>query len=347
MADEAARRRAPGRAGRARVCAGVRCATTAGRGCRPPPGTCGAARRAVAAEARGHDAPTSSTAGARSRWPWRAGPACRRERELLYDVRGFFADERVEIRLLARGGLLDRAGAARRGRQPGARRRARGPDRGRPGRLRSGAEPAAAARACIPTCGGPRRASRPAPPGSRPEYGLAYSGSLGTWYLAREMVAFARRGVAALVPGRSLFLTPQVAARRARPAPPTRLGRVVQRSPRDVPAWLRRARACLLLHPPHARQARLLPDQARPRPWPAGCPWPANRGIGDLDRSWRRSGVGVLRRRGARRPRTAPRPERLAALLGDPGAARALPPLAEKPLRSGAGRSQRIMRSIG
>jgi glycosyltransferase involved in cell wall biosynthesis len=208
---------------------------------------------------------------------------------LLYDVRGFFSDERVETGSWQRGSLLDRAVRRMEGanlqRADGAvvltRHAAEALRRRRPSlpSLR-----------VIPTCADvsvftPRTAGR------KPEFGLVYSGSLGTWYMAEEMMAFARAAAGA-VPGPTLFLTPQ-------PEEVTRLGsapewaeiRAVQ--PGAVPEWLRRASALFFFIRPVPSKRASCPTKFA-EGLASGLPVVCNRGIGDLDDIIEREGVGVL-----------------------------------------------------
>jgi glycosyltransferase involved in cell wall biosynthesis len=228
---------------------------------------------------------------------------------LLYDVRGFFSDERVQAGSWRAGGFVDRfvrlTEAQNLRRADGAvaltrlaalellRRR-----------------PSLPVHRVIPTCADTSvftpRASR-----QEPRYGLVFSGSLGTWYLAKEMVAFAR-SVAEFVPGRTLFLTPQAEHGR-------RLGvtadwaEIRSVDPGAVASWLRRARALFFLGPPAPSRfpTKFAEGLA------AGLPVVCNRGIGDLDDVVEKERVGILV--GSLSPegyREAGR--RLRALLEDP-----------------------------
>jgi glycosyltransferase involved in cell wall biosynthesis len=141
----------------------------------------------------------------------------------------------------------------------------------------------------IPTCADvsvftPRTAGR------KPEFGLVYSGSLGTWYMAEEMMAFAR-SAAGSVPGPTLFLTPQPEeVTRLGPAPEWAEIRAVE--PRAVPEWLRRASALLFFRSIPSNRASCPTKFAEGLA--SGLPVVCNRGIGDLDDIIEREGVGVL-----------------------------------------------------
>jgi glycosyltransferase involved in cell wall biosynthesis len=208
---------------------------------------------------------------------------------LLYDVRGFFSDERVESGSWRPGSFLDRA--VRRT-EAGNLKRADGVvvlTRGAAETLRR-RRPSLSSLRVIPTCVDvsifkPRR------PEQKPEFGLVYSGSLGTWYMAQEMMAFAR-SAAGVVPGPTLFLTPQPEeVRRLGPTPELADIRTVE--PGAVPEWLRRASALLFF------SRRSTSDRARcPTKFAeglaSGLPVVCNRGIGDLEDVVEREGVGVL-----------------------------------------------------
>jgi glycosyltransferase involved in cell wall biosynthesis len=208
---------------------------------------------------------------------------------ILYDVRGLFSDERVESGSWRQGGVLDRAvrrtEAANLRRADGVvvltRRAAEALWRRRPSlpSLR-----------VIPTCADVS-VFRPRTPGQKPEFGLVYSGSLGTWYMAKEMVAFARSATGAL-PGRALFLTPQPEeVRRLGATPEWAEIRTVE--PGAVPEWLRRASALFFFSRGKASDRARCPTKFG-EGLASGLPVICNRGIGDLDNIVEREGVGVL-----------------------------------------------------
>jgi glycosyltransferase involved in cell wall biosynthesis len=207
---------------------------------------------------------------------------------LLYDVRGFFSDERVETGSWQRGSFLDRVvrwmEAANLRRADGAvvltRHAAETLCRRRP---------SLPALRVIPTCADvsiftPRTAGR------KPEFGLVYSGSLGTVYMTEEMMAFARSAAGA-VPGPTLFLTPQ-------PEEVTRRGPALEWAeirtvePEAVPEWLRRASALFFFRSISSSRASCPTKFAEGLA--SGLPVVCNRGIGDLDDIIEREGVGVL-----------------------------------------------------
>jgi len=232
---------------------------------------------------------------------------------LLYDVRGFFSDERAETGSWRRGSLLDRAvrrmeaanlqradGAVVLTRHAGEALRQRRPLLG-PLRV-------------IPTCADVS-AFKPRAPGQEPEFGLVYTGSLGTWYMADEMVAFAR-SAAGTVPGPTLFLTPEPEeVRRLGATPDWAEIRTVE--PRAVAEWLRRATAMFFFIKPIPSKRASCPTKFA-EGLASGLPVICNRGIGDLDDIVERERVGVLVD-GFSEAAYSAAVRRLKGLLGDPG----------------------------
>lgn len=232
---------------------------------------------------------------------------------LLYDMRGFYADERVESGSWSRGSWLDRW--VRRSEAENLRRATGVVVLTRAARaILQQRHPRLSPLEVVPTCVDTSRFS-PAPPGApRPEFGLAYCGSLGTWYLSREMVEFARVA-RAFLPERPLFLTPQPEeARRAGATPDWAEVRSV--SPAEVPGWLRRCRALLFFIRPSPAKRASCPTKFA-EGLATGLPIVANLGIGDLDQIVEAEGVGVLVKGfGSDAYREAL--DRLRALLQDP-----------------------------
>ena len=147
------------------------------------------------------------------------------------------------------------------------------------------------------------------------EFGLAYCGSLGGWYMSREMVAFARVA-SQRIPGKVLFLTPQVdEARRAGALPDWAV--TVAARPAEVPGWLRRARASFFFVRPTPAKRASSPTKLA-ESLASGLPLAANPGIGDVEAVLEPQRVGVLVcsfDEGTYRGAAA----RLARLLADPG----------------------------
>lgn len=208
---------------------------------------------------------------------------------LLYDMRGFFSDERVETGSWRRGSLLDRVVR----RMEAANMKAAG---GAVVLTRHAAEAVRRRRASIPslrvipTCADVS-VFRPRTQGEKAEFGLVYSGSLGTWYMADEMVAFARLAAGA-VPGATLFLTSQAEeVRRVGATPDWAEVRTVE--PGAVGGWLRRASALFFFIRPIPSKRASCPTKFA-EGLASGLPVICNRGIGDLDDVVEREGVGVL-----------------------------------------------------
>jgi glycosyltransferase involved in cell wall biosynthesis len=166
---------------------------------------------------------------------------------------------------------------------------------------------------------------RPRAEDQKPEFGLVYNGSLGTWYMAEAMVAFARLA-AGVVPGPTLFLTPE-------PEEVVRLGatpdwaQALTVEPGAVAEWLRRASALFFFIRPIASKRASCPTKLA-EGLATGLPVVCNRGIGDLDDIVEREGVGVLVD-GFSEAAYSVAVRRLARLLEDPGLAERCRRLAE------------------
>jgi hypothetical protein len=176
----------------------------------------------------------------------------------------------------------------------------------------------------IPTCTD-LSAYTPRGGGQTPEYGLVYSGSLGTWYMTREMVDFARIA-SERIPGRVLFLTRQVVeARRAGVS--ADWAELRSATPAEVPVWLRNARAVFFFITPTPAKQASCPTKLG-EALATGLPIVTNLGVGDIDATLEREGVGVLvdsfSPDGYRRAA-----DRLHGLLRDPGTAARCRHLAE------------------
>jgi len=207
---------------------------------------------------------------------------------LLYDVRGFFSDERVEGGSWKPGSVLDRA--VRR-LEAGNLRSARGlvvltqaaldvlvERRAQPPPYR-----------VIPTCAATDVFHPPTDHTPR-RHGLVYSGSLGSVYMTEEIVAFAR--MASPLLGRTLFLTPHVDLAR-RSGATASWADVKTVTPEQVPHELRTTRAAFFFCRPGPGRRASFPTKLA-EALATGLPVVANRGIGDLDRILEQESVGVL-----------------------------------------------------
>lgn len=208
---------------------------------------------------------------------------------VLYDVRGLFADERVEAGSWARGGMVDRM--VRRAEAANLRRAdgivtltAAARD------VLASRRPAMPPHRVIPTCAD-TRVFRPRAAGETADYSVLYSGSLGGWYLTAEMVAFARAASEAMG-AKAMFLTPHVEAARRAGADES-WADVREAHPEEVPAWLRRAQAAFFFITPSPAKRASCPTKFA-EALATGIPVVANRGVGDLDEVIAAHRVGVL-----------------------------------------------------
>jgi glycosyltransferase involved in cell wall biosynthesis len=212
-----------------------------------------------------------------------------RSARLLYDVRGFFSDERVESGSWRRGSFVDRV----------VQRIETGNIRCGDGAVvltepaiqkLLGRRPSLPFYRVIPTCVD-LSAFTPRAAEQKPEFGLVYSGSLGTWYMAKEMVAFAR-WMAEFVPEPTLFLTPQTKQARELGVS-TEWAELRALDPDQVASWIRRARALFFFIRPVPSKRASCPTKLA-EGLACGLPIVCNRGIGDLDEIVEKENVGVL-----------------------------------------------------
>ena len=212
------------------------------------------------------------------------GPSVR----LLYDIRGFFSDERVEGGSWPRGGIVDRAVGRL---EAGNWSRAAGfvvlTEAAR--RRLAERHPSLPPHRVIPTCVDLER-FRPSMDRT-PEFSVVYGGSMGSAYPSDAIVAFAR-AAARNLSAPALFLTPhQDEARRAGATP--EWSEVFTVPSAEMPRWLQRCRAAFCLYRPGSYLAATSPTKIG-EALAMGLPVAVNRGIGDLDSIIEGSAVGVL-----------------------------------------------------
>jgi glycosyltransferase involved in cell wall biosynthesis len=213
------------------------------------------------------------------------GPGIR----VLHDMRGFFSDERVETGSWRRGSILDRAVTRI---ETGNLERADGVvvlTRHAANIVRR-KRPSLRSIRVVPTCAD-LSVFKPRALGQMPEFGLVYSGSVGTWYMTKEMVAFGR-SAAGVLPGKVLFLTPEPEEFSLLGATPD-WAEIHSVEPRAVGEWLRRAAAMFFFIRPIPSKRASCPTKFA-EGLASGLPVVCNRGIGDLDDIVEQESVGVL-----------------------------------------------------
>jgi glycosyltransferase involved in cell wall biosynthesis len=262
---------------------------------------------------------------------------------VLHDMRALFSAERVASSSWAAGGALDRW--VRRAEEANLRRAdalvtltERGHAQVAP-HLRPGVPTAV-----IPTCVD-LEAFTPRPPGVPAAYGIAYSGSLGALYLAREMVDFAR-AFSTRTGSRALFMTPQPEVARAAGLDAS-WADVGAEAPAAVPARLRTARAVLFFLREYAGAAAACPTKFA-EALACGLPVVCTRGIGDLDRLLAEERIGVLLD-GFTPAAVAAGQDALLALLAEPDLAARCRGVAERRfgLAQGVAAYHRLYRELG
>jgi glycosyltransferase involved in cell wall biosynthesis len=208
---------------------------------------------------------------------------------LIYDVRGLFADERVESGSWRAGSLLDRV--VRRIERQNYRRAdgivvltstAQDYLRERYGELPP--------HRVIPTCVDPS-VFVPRDPRLPAEYGPVYAGSLGERHRPREVVRFMEHASSSL--GRkALFLTPDTAAVSAAGVS-SRWAEVCEVAPGEVPRMLCRAQVAVMFYAPGNHLKGVMPTKLG-EALACGLPIVASAGIGDVDALVEREEVGVI-----------------------------------------------------
>ncbi len=209
--------------------------------------------------------------------------------KLLYDIRGFWSDERAETGSWRAGSLLDRSV---RKIEAGSLARADGIvvlTHSALAHLSQRRSPLPPFRV-IPTCVDLDRFRRPqdVPP---PDRGPVYCGSFGPRYLPAQTVAFARVLKEELGQP-ALFLTPhRTEAQRAGVTPDW--ADLLSLKHSDVPGALARGRALLFFYQPGIHTLATCPTRVG-EALAMGLPVAFNAGIGDLDNIIEREGVGVV-----------------------------------------------------
>ena len=206
---------------------------------------------------------------------------------LLLDMRGFWADERVDAGSWAAGGIVDRAvremekrNLERSSRVVVLTQRGREVLRGRGVRLPIDV---------IPTCVD-MKAFEPPSADSERLYDLVYFGSVGGWYMTEEMIRFLIVMRDAGVPIRALFLTNNADAtttKRLQAAGVT----VASAPPDDVPRWLSKCRAAYFFIRPTASKIASCPTKLA-EALAMGLPILTGSGIGDVDTILQEGEVG-------------------------------------------------------
>lgn len=153
---------------------------------------------------------------------------------------------------------------------------------------------------------------------------LAYVGSVGTWYLLEEMVAFFRALKARRADAHLLIVSPREHHERIRQATSASPGlagavTVAAAEPEEVPAYLACARAGLAFIRPVFSKQFSSPTKIGEY-LASGLPVVANRGVGDLDELLGPDRVGVVARDLTPEAYTEAA-EALLTLLNDPGLA--------------------------
>jgi hypothetical protein len=209
---------------------------------------------------------------------------------VLYDMRGFFSAERVDAGSWRAGSWIDRTvKKAERANRLRANAIVMLTERAREALQREGPLPL---NRVIPTCVDTAR-FRPRPPGELADFGVAYVGSLGTWYMTREIAEFCRRSAAAFAE-RPLFLTPDL-AEAGRAGVDRTWAEVRSVSAEDVPKWLARARALVCFVRPTFSKSASFPTKVG-EAWAVGLPVVVNQGIGDLDAMVEEHAAGIVMR---------------------------------------------------
>jgi glycosyltransferase involved in cell wall biosynthesis len=266
----------------------------------------------------------------------------RRRGKLLYDVRGFFSDERVEAGSWAEGGGLDRLVRKMEAANLAAASGLVVLTRAALRRLAT-KRPQLPPFHIIPTCVDLELFTPPSASAPR-SYGLVYGGSLGGVTMGREIMDFAR--AAADVIGPTLLVTRDTADARRLAATAPWID-VITSSPNEVPKQIRRGQAAVFFYRPGPGRVAQCPTKFA-EALATGLPVVTNRGIGDLDEVIEAKRVGVLIE--GHSPDAYSRAVyRLACLLKDPETQQRCRHLAEShySVEVGASRYQELYERLG
>lgn len=208
---------------------------------------------------------------------------------LLLDMRGFFADERVDAGSWKAGGLVDRAVRAmeRRNLERASRivvLTTRGREVLRNRRVSLPID-------VIPTCAD-CRIFKPLDPPIPKVFDLVYFGSLGGWYMTEAMLDFVIEVKKHGEPLRVLFLTnnaDEATRKRLQGADVT----VKSATPEEVPGWLAQCRAAFFFIRATDSKIASCPTKLA-EALAMGLPILTGPGVGDVDAILRDEGVGVV-----------------------------------------------------
>lgn len=215
----------------------------------------------------------------------------------LFDMRGFWADERVEGGLWPPGGFLYRITKRM------ERRFLTDADEivtlTERARLSVECWPGVQVRrvSAIPTCVDLEKFSPPTGPRADDNFPVwIYAGSVGTWYLLEEMLRFVEQAISRFPHTHFLLLTrnrEEVTLELKRARLPPRAVTVAFVSPAEVPAWLARSHAGLAFYKPGLARQATCPTKIGEY-LAMGLPVVVNDAVGDMNEVVGKNRVGVV-----------------------------------------------------